>query len=398
MAVAGGPNLSENGLVFYYDTGNGKSYKGEPTINLFPDPTYTSTDGQVLSHTEYTRKPGQGYNGLDSVEGVVSSSYVSGQIARRWSINLPPGFYTHTFYVKKNCDFFRIEHLGTAVATSGGASQQQFKVDATTGATSDLGAGFTDYDVIDYGDWWKVWYVIEIVGSGNAIFDYEPLRAVGNRFEFCGSQIEAKTHPTPFTAGTRSATESLYDFIGDSALDVSNVSFDSNADITFDGTDDYIRNTTITLPSGNSPRTLEAVVKSHRASNVGNADHIVNYGSGTTGGAFGFMIHQGNKFRFYGHGGSFDFDSNILADTNWHYHCITYDGTTVKYYLDGVEVASQARTLSTTSSNLAIGHRPDLATGNNANVDVPITKVYNRSLTAEEVENNFNGLRNRFGI
>jgi len=166
----------------------------------------------------------------------------------------------------------------------------------------------------------------------------------------------------------------------------------------FDGTDDYIRNTSITLPSGNSPRTLEAVVKSHRASNVGNADHIVNYGVGSTGGAFGFMIHQGNKFRFYGHGGSFDFDSNVLADTNWHHHCITYDGVIVKYYIDGIEVASQPRVLATGGTNLTIGHRPDLSSGNNANVDVPICKIYNYPLSADEVQQNFSAIKGRFNI
>ena len=75
MAFFRGPNIVKDNLVFGYDTGYpvvsgiSDTYRfnsGEPTENLFPEPNYTITDGQVLNHIEFTRKPGQGYNGLDS--------------------------------------------------------------------------------------------------------------------------------------------------------------------------------------------------------------------------------------------------------------------------------------------------------------------------------------------
>jgi hypothetical protein len=62
--------------------------------------------------------------------------------------------------------------------------------------------------------------------------------------DMCDFQVEINGHATPYVVGTRSATQGLLDRTGTSTIDISNASFDSNAQMTFDGTDDYI-----TLPS-----------------------------------------------------------------------------------------------------------------------------------------------------
>jgi len=399
MAGSTGPNTATDGLVFAFDTTNEKSFVGEPTVNLFPEPTYTSTDGQVLAHTEYTRKPGQGYDGLDSVEGVVSSSYVSGQIARRWSINLPPGFYTHTFYVKKNCDFFRIEHLGTAIATSGGATQQAFNVDATAG-TINAGAGFTDYGIEDRGDWWKVWYVIEIVGSGNAIFDYEPLRAVGNRFEFCGSQIEAKTHPTPFVNGTRSSTESLLDQTRNDLIDITDTSFNSDAQIIFDGTDDK---TIFNTPHDFSITTLtyELVFKGSRVDPYTYLLHNNGIPSPNTGNSYCTIGWYNDTPYIYGaFSGKYAsmYDSTTPIDPNLYYHvALTWDGEVQRFYINGEEKKS----MNLGALETPISPITSIGGYRNASIrmfdgQVPITRIYTKTLSAEEIKQNFEAIRNKF--
>ncbi len=38
MSAHASPNIITDGLAFMYDTGNGKSYKGEPTTNIVPTP------------------------------------------------------------------------------------------------------------------------------------------------------------------------------------------------------------------------------------------------------------------------------------------------------------------------------------------------------------------------
>ncbi|HVV39359.1 MAG TPA: LamG domain-containing protein [Candidatus Paceibacterota bacterium] len=150
----------------------------------------------------------------------------------------------------------------------------------------------------------------------------------------------------------------------------------------FNGNAQYV-SASGSYPTGTNPRTLCAWAKSDDTTFEGNADHVVNYGTAATGQAFGFMIHTGNQWRFYGHG--VDFDTNVSVDTKWHYHCVTYDGATVIYYIDGVNVASAARTLSTTAGNMTFAQRPDLGATNEFNGSIDDVRVYNRALSASEV-------------
>ena len=73
-------------------------------------------------------------------------------------------------------------------------------------------------------------------------------------------QVEVnKGHSTPFVAGNRSSTQSLFDVSGNRTLNVSDVSFDSNGEMEFDGTNDFLSVGSFNLYSmGNSK--LEAVI------------------------------------------------------------------------------------------------------------------------------------------
>lgn len=164
-----------------------------------------------------------------------------------------------------------------------------------------------------------------------------------------------------------------------------------------DGTDDHI-DVAGTYPTGNDARTVAGWFKSGRSTYAGNADHIINYGNALTAQAFGFMLHTGNQFRFYGHGGAYDFSTNVLADTNWNYHCITYDGSLVVYYINGAKVASVSRNLNTGGRDMTLGDRPDHAFGNESQGNLGAVQVYNRTLSSIEVTQNFIAQKDRFGI
>jgi hypothetical protein len=78
----------------------------------------------------------------------------------------------------------------------------------------------------------------------------------------------------------------------------------------------------------------------------------------------------------------------------------TYDGTNQKIYHNGVEVASTnpgLGFLDDGNNNLAIG---ELFYGSNVffNGKLSATSIYNRALTASEIQQNYNALRGRFGI
>jgi len=82
----------------------------------------------------------------------------------------------------------------------------------------------------------------------------------------------SKGEPTPFTPNTRSATESLLDLTGNSTIDVSNVSFDSNAQIGFSSSGDkFLLETQFDVSV--SELSFEVIFKGIRTSDFGYIVH-----------------------------------------------------------------------------------------------------------------------------
>lgn len=128
-----------------------------------------------------------------------------------------------------------------------------------------------------------------------------------------------------------------------------------------------------------------------------------------SGAFFGIDLNNGSGW-FDNNGGSNTgarTNSSLTANNNYHV-CYSWDGSTVRVYLNGVLEAS-ASTLQasngrqnvtqlgpgTTSRN--IGSRYD-GTGNNWVGSINLVQFYSRALSAAEVQQNFNALRGRFNI
>ncbi len=158
----------------------------------------------------------------------------------------------------------------------------------------------------------------------------------------------------------------------------------------FDGTDDFVFSNANIGISGTSDRTIECWVKIEPVPS--NFQHIINWGSAalTPGTAFGFYQSPGtHDLFFYGQGGAFDYDTGEnIADGLWHHIAATYDGTTVRTYVDGGETATsnQVMTLNTTDGSLFLGIRQDQPTfGSNANMELEEVRVWNRVLEEDEI-------------
>ena len=96
---------------------------------------------------------------------------------------------------------------------------------------------------------------------------------------------------------------------------------------------------------------------------------------------------------------SWSFGSNIVAN-KWYHIVGQYDGTNWKLYLNGNQVASNAALgpISSTAP-ISIG-AAYIASGYTRyfNGNIAQVSIYNRALTATEIQQNFNALRGRFGI
>lgn len=172
--------------------------------------------------------------------------------------------------------------------------------------------------------------------------------------------------------------------------------------IEFDGIDDYI-----ILPNfdgflgGNNPFSLSFWFYSAAFGGSGyDPEAPFFYGNEAQGQAIRIRLSSNGTIGS-GHWGNVGYDWNtgtgVWTLNAWNCVAETYDGTTDRLYLNGVEVGnSNINTLSIpTSSNLILGKRPST---NNYGGRIAQVKIYNKELTASEVKQNFNAHRRRFGI
>ena len=89
------------------------------------------------------------------------------------------------------------------------------------------------------------------------------------------------------------------------------------------------------------------------------------------------------------------------ALNTWFHIAGTYDGSTVKQYTNGVQVDSLNYTGTPSSGGeIRINRRWDdvVSSGNLFDTNIGTLKVYNRALTADEIKQNFEAHRGRYGI
>lgn len=89
------------------------------------------------------------------------------------------------------------------------------------------------------------------------------------------------------------------------------------------------------------------------------------------------------------------------AQNTWIHIIGTYDGSVVRQFTNGTQVDS-LNYVGTPSSGgeIRINRRWDdiVSSGNLFDTNIAMVRIYNRTLTASEISQNFNALRGRFGI
>jgi hypothetical protein len=87
-----------------------------------------------------------------------------------------------------------------------------------------------------------------------------------------------------------------------------------------------------------------------------------------------------------------------LSIGNWYMGTMTFDNTTARLYLNGIQTGSTTTggpvTLNSTEP-LTIGRRVQ---GNFYNGNIAQVSIYNRALTAQEIQQNFIATKSRFGL
>jgi len=162
----------------------------------------------------------------------------------------------------------------------------------------------------------------------------------------------------------------------------------------FDGTNDYIDCGTV--PANTTGTSTVAYWVKTTSSTTGLPLAFDSYG--------GIYINRfitGKILAFFdgstGNNTSADVSVKSVNDGNWHYLSATTDGSTCSMYIDGALDKTYSETPSFgTSIYNSIGGQADGF--NFINCFVSLAHIYNRALTAQEVLQNYNATKRRYGL
>ena len=180
--------------------------------------------------------------------------------------------------------------------------------------------------------------------------------------------------------------------------------FDSEdyGSIVFDGVDDYVNLGDVLFPSGTTDFTIDIWV--NFKDSVVN-DYVFSKGSAAAGiaGSTFYMVTGTNYVRFTATDSTPTRSTSVehqgVVINQWYNFTYTYNGTTITGYRDGGNIMTNTSitgSLQYVNQPIRIGtHTYGSA---NPNMDVSNFKIYNRALTQDEITQNFNALRGRYGI
>ena len=343
-------------LVFAYDTGDTRnSYKGKPTTNFISNPTEEMPRGEFGQYRDLAP--------TFETYGLVPYS-----LSMDIKTNIPGNVYVYM----QNGSTSRHGFVGANVSAT--TEYQRFYFENLTPTLNDPGTAAST--------------LATYTGYGSGV---NP--TVKN------IQLELGAYSTPFVNGTRSATQGLLDLTGNKTLSLASTSFTGNGNITFDGTDD-----TIVVPSINLQQdfTLEAVIRMYERSSFG----IFGQGGFSANQGLHILYNHGSRGMIFGmYANDNDYGANWIGELNTYYHVVfTYNHEThnKEFYANGVlqNPASSTENAYAGTGDMRIGmtYSPSVGVVSPAYGDIPVSKLYNKILTADEVRNNYRHYKTRFDI
>jgi len=212
-----------------------------------------------------------------------------------------------------------------------------------------------------------------------------------------GLQWEKKSHPTPFAGYTRSVTQGLLPIVSNQTLNLSAVSFDTNAQMIFDGTNDKIDTGLGNIGNNVS---FAAIINSAGSANEYNMymGQLLPYMGAYAGVLIIFSDYIDSVQR------TINTNSGTIVTGQNHYVVCTreYDGssTTNKIYIDGKLLNSGTWSGAPTyvGYNITVGDGRSTSTWYPFYGKVNATQIYNRTLTAGEIEQNYQHYKTRFNL
>lgn len=227
-------------------------------------------------------------------------------------------------------------------------------------------------------------------GSGIVVIRYAgPQKATGGTITTVnGDTVHTFTTSGTFTTGTNWGDVSASRFLG--TITGATYTSTDNGGLVFGTSAKYVDLNTTTLISGTNPHTVEVFYNLIS----GNGELFGNYGTSYTTNTY--WLFAGGIWINTGFGYIPNYTNRTIGK---HCICATRDASGYwNIYFDGnLENNVLNATSIATSQNFRIGADVN-GGGEPFNGTIHSVKVYNRALTGEEVAQNFNALRGRYGI
>ena len=369
-----GPNIERDGLVFGYDTGHGISdnqtstrfYKGKPTENLL------ALAGADTDLERSGAAPSYSYHSVN-ITSYVQSRWASGN-----------NVLVQSFEGKR-------EYVGGGTGGGNDGYPRMYVYFSDWSWSSSFGISSYDWS---YGK--QILTMPNPTGKTVYMTIYHMNSQNPGRSYSRKHSVSFNTIDTPYVKGSRSSTDSLIDLTKSTDIDVSNVSFDSTGQPTFDGTDDRI---VISNPlTVSQPYTILIWCK---PDSLGTGASSANRSTPLKGNGHwnpGIWVTQ-DMIR--SHGISHYVDSYIDFNPGEYAQIgMIYNGSNVFNIFNGVILPSYYNPTYSpgTPTQILIGTETTGVASTYWNGSIDSTKIYNRVLTPEEVKQNYNSHKNRFDI
>lgn len=408
MALNHSPKIVTDGLVFAYDMANTKkSWKGMPTTNQFTLPT-SDVNGFGVQNSTFTRVRTGNYGGYE----ITPTDYV-------WRYNV----------TGNDCPYH-----GWDIPTTAGAVVTfsfDYYVDPSTtnypvtnylanfeNAGSGVGGSIGDPTPSIKGVWKRAYFSSTATATGNSRCLLYP-GACGGRLGDAGfilyknPQVEFNAPgsiPTPFVAGTRTVIQAIINQVYKGSLWAvpTKLVYNSDNTFSFNGTNSVLSPGDLSAAMHDATTgigsfyTIELLFKPTEVVNYRNV--FDGYGSGNYGprlemNSSGTLVWiSGNSVGSYA---SYTVRASGLEVNVYHYVALTLNAGVFTTYYNGNLVASSSDVYPNDGDrliNVLIGRGFSTSSERWFKGDIPITRIYNRALSAAEVKQNFNALRGRYGI
>jgi len=403
MSLTHNPSIVTNGLISYFDMYNTrKSFQGTPTTNLMINGDFsqglTNYNRYVGTPTiiTVTDTPVQ-YGISRNVLQVQSSATTSGgstaggiewaSVATATDIG---STYSISFYLKllSQTDYVSIH-----------SNMFEFSNQNGLGENNSLSFDFNP----NY-QWQRYTHTAALDTNRTQMYIYN--YTTNTTYLIADIQIEKQPFATPFVSGTRTATQSVLDLTRNYTFTTTNVVYNSDNTFSFNGTSSYITAYGIPDSVWNSGSWTVSAWVNFSQTNRGipniNDNAILSHGLGGTDGAIHLLERYGYiYFGFYAD----DYKgSTFLSSSTWYHLTWTYN---ISNYSRNCYVNGQIESLTVGAAG---GNGIYTGTGVNTTIGwysinsshmygtIASLSVYNRALSVDEINKNFNAHRGRYGI